>query len=231
MSAFWQYFSFPQARWTALFDGSRPDASRRLVASAYWESVEGAVPDPEADPAGYLDAVYQQAPSALRDLAGRLSTRGFDYAGATPAEARRLDSMVVGFFCPEGLEDVLGYRIEGTDGLASRAVDELLARSRPQRRGGLFGLGARVQPGHPVTLAPFLASGRRIGTATPPYIEDRYFLFDPGEVPVVLAEVDALLALDRPWATDDFRLAVLREVRAALAAAAARGDCLAGRYT
>lgn len=231
MGAFWQFYSFPKARWDALFDGSMPDAAAELVASAYWEQVDGDVPDPEEDHAGYLAAVNAQAPADLRDLASRLAQNGFDYAAAAPAQARRLDSLVCGFFCPEGLEPVLGYRTEGRDGLAQAAVDELLGRAAAWSGGGFLGLGARRVAATPVTLAPFLRTGRRIGTTAPPHVEHRYFVFDPGEVQVALREVDALLAVDRPWAVDEFRQAVIGEVRAGLAAAAGRGECLAARYS
>lgn len=231
MGAFWQFFSFPKARWDSLFDGTMPDAAAELVASAYWEQVEGDMPDPDADHAGYLAAVSAQAPAELRDLAARLARQGFEYAAASPAEARRLDRLVCGFFCPEGLEQVLGYRIEGRNGLAQAAVDELLGRAGAWSHGGVFGFGARRVAPTPVTLAPFLRTGRRIGTTAPPHIEHRYFLLDPGEVKVALGEVEALLAVDRPWVVDEFRQAVIDELRAALAAAAARSDCLAARYS
>lgn len=231
MGAFWQYFSFPRARRDALFDGSMPRAAGELVASAYWEKAQGDLPDPDDDRAGYLAAVNAQAPAELRDLAVRLAQKGFDYAAASPAEARRLDSLVCGFFCPEGLEQVLGYRIEGQDGLAQAALDELLGRAAAWSGGGFLGFGARRVAATPVTLAPFLGTGRRIGTNARPHVEHRYFLFDPGEVKVALGEVDALLAVDRPWAVDEFRQSVIDEVRAGLAAAAARGDCLAARYS
>lgn len=231
MGAFWQYYSFPKPRWDALFDGTMPGAAAELVASAYWEKAEGDLPDPDEDRAGYLAAVGAQAPAELRDLAGRLARAGFDYAAASPAEARRLDQLVCGFFCPEGLEPVLGYRIEGGDGLAQAALDELLGRASAWSGGGFLGFGARRIPATAVTLAPFLKTGRRIGTAAAPHVEHRYFLFDPGEVTVALREVDALLAVDRPWVIDEFRQAVIDEVRAALAAAAGRGDCLAARYS
>ncbi len=231
MGAFWQYYSFPRASWDALFDGSTADASRRIVASAWWERASGDIPDAAEDRGGYLEAVYAQAPPALRELAERICLRGLDYTGLGPREARELDRLVCGFFCPEGLEEALAYRILGTQGLvAQELLDEIVGRSEASSRGGLFGFGARRSPATPVTLAPFLRTGRRIGTSVPPHVEHRYVLFDPVEAKALLAEVDRLLALDRPWSGEEFRLAARAEVRQALETATSEGHCLAGRY-
>src|SRR5262245_4084053 len=67
VSSFWQYFSFRQERWDAIFGGGLPGAERHVVASAVWDDMpawdnEGnEFPDPSDDLDAYLDAVYRQA--------------------------------------------------------------------------------------------------------------------------------------------------------------------------
>lgn len=231
MGAFWQYFSFEPRRWDALFDGSMPDAPRRIVASAWWDQVEAELPDPEADAPAYLEALYRLAPPEVTGLAERLCSSRFDAATLTADEARRLDGWIPGFFCAEGLEALLDLRIEHRDGLAAAAVKELLERGAATKAGGFLGFGARESPALTLRLAPFLATGRRLGTEVAPHSFDKAFVLRPEEAGVLLAEVDALRAVDRPWKTDEFRAAVDAELRAGLARAAGEGRCFAGRYT
>jgi hypothetical protein len=72
VSMFWQYFSFRQERWDAIFGGGLPGAERHVVASATWDDLpewddKGTeFPDPSENLEAYLDAVYRQATRARR---------------------------------------------------------------------------------------------------------------------------------------------------------------------
>lgn len=230
MAAFWQYFSFEPRRWDALFDGSRPDASRRIVAAVCWDQVEADLPDPESDEPAYLEALYGLAPPAVTRLAERLCGGRFDARVLSADDARRLDAWMPRFFCAEGLEAVLELRIEHRDGLAAAAVNELLERGAATKTGGFFGLGARTLPALPSRLAPYLATGRRLGTDVAPHSFDKSFVLRPEEAAELLADIDALRTADRPWKTDEFRVAIHDELRAGLARAVGEARCFAARY-
>ena len=147
MSSFWQYFSFPRERWDAIFGGGLPGADRHVVASATWDDLptwddEGTeFPDPSDDLDAYLDAVYRQASEHVVSMARRICTLGISYDGLDKREAAELDSMIVGFFCIEGLEALLQYKIEHWNGLHAVVVAELLSRARPS--GGLLDIGSK----------------------------------------------------------------------------------------
>ena len=233
VSMFWQYFSFRQERWDTIFGGGLPGAERHVVASATWDGLpawddEGSeFPDASENLEAYLDAVYRQAPASVVRMATRICTLGISYDGLDRREAAELDSMIVGFFCKEGLQALLQYKIEHRNGLHGVVVAELLSRARPS--GGFLGIGSKE--GFPVSLATAFDTGRRMGTTQTPDSSGVYFVLRPSEVPVALQEVDGLLALDRPWRTPEFRDAIDAELRGALVRARDGGLCLAGRWT
>jgi len=232
VSRFWEYFSFRQERWDAIFGGGLPGADRHVVASATWDDLptwddEGTeFPDPSDDLEAYLDAVCLQAPERVVRMARRICASGISYKGLDRCEAAELDSMIVGFFCLEGLEALLQYKIEHRNGLHGSVLAELLSRARPS--GGFLGMGSKE--GFPVSLATAFNTGRRIGTTQAPDSSGVYFVLRTSEVPLALQEVDALLALDRPWRTPEFRDAIDEELRGALVRARDGGLCLAGRW-
>ena len=227
MGMFWQYFSFEEKRWNAIFGGGLPGAARHVIASAAWEDPEVEFPDPSEDLEAYLDAVNSRAPEEVVRIANRICSRGISYDDLDREEATLLDSMIVGFFCREGLETLLEYKIEHWNGLHAGVVADLL--SRAQRRGGFLGIGARK--GFPISLAGIFESGRRIGTAQRPDIDGLYFMLSTREVPLALQEVDGLLAVERPWRLPEYRAFVEEELRRALVRARESGSCLAGRWT
>lgn len=228
MGMFWQYFSFAEARWNAIFGGGMPGAERHVIASAVWDSfLDADLPDPAIDLEAYLDAVNRMAPEPVRRLAKRICTSGISYDGLGREEAAALDSMIVGFFCTEGLETLLEFKIEHWDGLHGNLTADLLSRSKP--RGSFFGIGG--QKGFPVTLATMFDRGRRIGSHERPTSDGLYFLLSPGEISLALREVEGLLALDRPWRSPEFREEIEKELRGALLKANDGKRCLAGRWT
>src|SRR5262245_13397541 len=186
VSSFWQYFRFRQERWDAIFGGGLPGAERHVVASAVWDDMpawdnEGnEFPDPSDDLDAYLDAVYRQASEHVVSMARRICTLGISYDGLDKREAAELDSMIVGFFCIEGLEALLQYKIEHWNGLHAVVVAELLSRARPS--GGLLDIGSKG--GYPVSLATAFNTGRRMGTTQTPDSSGVYFVLRPSEVPV-----------------------------------------------
>ncbi|MFO1216610.1 MAG: hypothetical protein U1E72_18685, partial [Burkholderiaceae bacterium] len=231
MGMFWQFFSFDPQRWEALVTGQVPDAKKYFAASATWDQVDDDFPDPEEQPKQYLDALWKSAQPEVAAMAQHIALNGISYRGLTTASAALLDSMVVGFFCREGLESVLHFTIEHKDGLSPKAVSELLSRSQPARTGGFLGFGSKVSLGQPVNLSPWLATGRRNGTNDAPTPDDKYFIFSGSEARELLTEVTGLLAIDRQWQTPEFERHIRRELLPAIERAAGANLCLAGRYT
>jgi len=231
MGLFWQFFSFERERWDAAFNGKIPDARKHFAASAVWDHVNDDLPDPESEAKQYLDALWKFAPPKVVDLAERIAHHGISYEGLSRDSAALLDSMVVGFFCPEGLASLLDYTVEHKQGVSPKAIGELLSRSQSARVGGFLGMGGKVCGGMPITLAQCLGTGRRFGTHEVPNEKDKYFVLDDEEVRLLLSEVSGLLAVEREWKTPEFERVVRDELLPALERAAAGGRYLAGRYT
>ncbi|MFL6659383.1 MAG: hypothetical protein ACJ8GW_14990, partial [Massilia sp.] len=179
----------------------------------------------------YLDAVWRNAPPHIVAITEHVARYGISYSKLATDDAALLDATVVGFFCPEGLEPILPYTDEHLEGLSPQAVDELLSRDAPVRRGGFLGFGGKVEPGFPVTLANFLATGRRHGTTELPDPQHKYFIFNQEEVRRVLEEVSGLLAVQGRWRTPAFEAHICAELLPALQRAAKNNLMLAGRYT
>lgn len=229
MAAFWQFFSFEQQRWDAMFHGGLPTAERWIAAAMCWDDFEEDPPDVHEDPQGYLDAAWALASPEVRQEAHELANGGPVYCGLDAAAASRLDAIVTGFFAPEGLWEVLGGTLETADiGIAQRAMMELLSRAEPVRQGGFLGFGGRESPGFPVTMARLLVDGRRLGTQAPTDMANLYFVLAPDEVPRLLREVSGLLAVDRPWKEPEFRLSIVESLVGALERAGSAGRMLAG---
>ena len=231
MGMFYQYFSIEPQRWNALFNGSIPNAKKHFAASATWGHVEVDLPDPETQKSEYLNTLWNLASPNIVALAEHVSQHGISYRGLSEESASLLDSMIAGFFCQEGLESVLKYTVEHSNGLSQYAIEELLSRSLTKKVGGILGLGSRVSFGQPVKLAQWLKTGRRFGTSEPPNPEDKYFFLESDEIEVMLSEVRALLAVDRNWKTKNFESAVRKELLAALEKTSAEKKYLFARYT
>jgi hypothetical protein len=111
MSSRWSFYSFSKPRWDAIFGGGLQGAEDEIVQSATWDRSAG-----------------NDEQVSIR-LAQTIVRRGISYRGLSAAEADELDAIIAGFFCPEGLEDLLGYDYESPDGLSMVVVDALVDRS------------------------------------------------------------------------------------------------------
>jgi hypothetical protein len=231
MSMAWQYFSFDEWRWHDLFGGGMPAADRAVISSAVWDDcLDEDLPDPEDDYEKYVDALIARAPSDVLNLCKRICRDGISYSGISEKEAALLDRVIVGFFCPEGLEAALGFSYESKDGLRWSAIEALHSRAKPKERGGLFSFAKRhASKAESQSVAPVLW-GRRYGTNEKP-VDEIYFVLSAKEVPLVLAEVKALLANGDPWSQPALKASIEDELVQALESANRQGRALAGRFS
>jgi hypothetical protein len=111
MSAGWSFYSFSGPRWDAVFGGGLQGAEDQVIQSATWDR-----------------SVRNDEQVSIR-LARTIVRSGISYRGLSAAEADELDAIIAGFFCPEGLEDLLGYDYESPDGVSMAVVNALVDRS------------------------------------------------------------------------------------------------------
>jgi hypothetical protein len=232
MGMFWTYETFDEAKWASVFGAGQETYVRDVVASMVWD-LDGwdqtDLPDPDHKRSAYLDEVLKRAPRAEVELARRLVHEGISYAGLLPAEARRMDGIVTGFFAQEGIPHLLDVRSAMRDGqLSMEVARELVARGAPPSR-GLFGPGGAAAPLVPTTLAPILVEGRRFGTQEASK-DQPYFMLSASEIPLALAEVGMLVATPTPWSIDEFRQTAEGEIRGALRVARDANRALFGGW-
>src|SRR6185295_15464579 len=230
MGMFWNYRSFPRERWKRIFGGGAEEAVKHVLASYMWDRLDGTEPDFDSDREGWLKAVVHQAPQHIVELAGDICRSGFSYRNRSKEEAALLDDMMVGFFSPEGIEDLLEAEYVGGDGIKAFILEELLARGQAEKRGGLFGLGGTTVPGIPTESSRFIVGGRRVDSSERPKEEAQYLIFWDDEVPKVRAEIELLLRQNRPWSHAEFDAEVRKTILAALSEVESSGRCLFGRY-
>jgi hypothetical protein len=231
MSMSWQYFSFNEQRWRDLFGGGSSHAERTVICSAVWDAFcDEDLPDREEHFEQYVDALVDLAPRKTVELCKKICKDGISYVGLPADEAALLDQIVVGFFCPEGLEDALGYSYEHRNGLRSDVIEALRTRASPKKTAGLFGLGRKSVAAVELLSSSPIFSGRRYGSNQTP-VEEIYFILSSEEVPLALAEIKVLLLSDEPWKQPDFKEAIEEELIQALESAHKQGRALAGRFT
>ena len=229
MGSFWQLYSYEPHQWSAIFSGGAPEAKKHLV-SGVWDGGEAELPDPEVNLSGYLDALWESAPSGLCELAERVARDGISYRGLSSEDAGLLDSMVVGAFTAEGLEPWLKCRVEHDMGLSLREIDELLSRRETVRVGGILGFGGVVSVGHPTAVVQWLRAGRRYRTSETTAPEARYVIFDHEEAKAGISDLAGLLAVDRAWKPPEFEASIRHELLGALERAVAANRHFAATY-
>lgn len=196
MSIAWSFYSFDWSRWQSIFGGGGEDAERCVVESVTWD-----------------EGIYKDVDAAVR-IARQIVASGLSYEGLSPPEAKTLDKIVAGFFCPEGLEECLGFEYESPDGLSLNIVNELIAR--------------RASAEFP--FLSLLTTGRRLNGGGIPDVYSRYLILTQEEVSQLRAETEHLLHDPAPWSSPvvlQIACACLLDV---LTSAAAKNKCLAGRY-
>jgi hypothetical protein len=111
MSTRWSFYSFDRPRWDAIFGGGLEGAEDQVIQAVIW------------------DRSVRRDEQVLIRLAQTIVSSGISYRGLSAEEADDLDAIIVGFFCPEGRQDLLGYDNESPDGLSMAVVDELVDRA------------------------------------------------------------------------------------------------------
>jgi hypothetical protein len=144
VSTRWSFYSFSKPRWDAIFGGGLQGAEDQVIQSATWDR-----------------SASNDQQMSIR-LAQTIVRRGISYRGLSAKEADELDAIIAGFFCTEGLEDLLGYGCESPDGLSMAVVDALVDRSAPSletaSQGSWF---ADEKPAASPSLLQYLKIGRR----------------------------------------------------------------------
>jgi hypothetical protein len=232
MSIAWAFHSFDIERWNAIFGSDDPRASDAVALSAVWEDVEpsesGEVPElPEDD-----DRVI---------LAREIVRSGVSYDGLDPEDATRLDELILGFFCAEGLEGALAGKPESPEFVNMIVIDELLRRASGRsmtsvaRQSFLQRLFQRQSTlsepfAVPMRLLPLMRTGRRYGDEEPPDYDAMYVIFSPEELRELSSEIRAILALPGTWAADHVPTEAQENLVAVFEKVAASGRWLAGRH-
>ena len=196
MSIAWSFYSFEWSRWQSIFGSGSKDAERCVIESVTWD--EGAYED--------LDAAER--------IARQIVAHGLSYEGLSPVEAKTLDKIVTGFFCPEELEECLGFEYESPDGLHLNIVKELIERSRG------------VNP----PFLNLLTTGRRLNDGGVPDARNRYLILTPAEVLQLQAETQHLLDLPTSWSSASVSETVRNCLLNVSSSVAADHRYLAGRY-
>jgi hypothetical protein len=125
-----------------------------------------------------------------------------------------LDTIVMGFFCPEGLEECLGFEYESPDGLHLSVVKELIARGK----------------GEELPFLSLLTTGRRLNGRGVPDVDSRYLVLTPDEVSQLRAETQHLLEGPARWSAPSVPLVTRNCLLDVLTSVVAKNRCLAGRH-
>jgi hypothetical protein len=87
MSTRWSFYSIARQRWDAIFGGGLQGAEDHVIQSVTWDRT-----------------IWKDEQVPIR-LAQKIVRKGVSYSGLSAQEADHLDAIIVGFFCPEGLQD------------------------------------------------------------------------------------------------------------------------------
>ena len=223
----WDFYSFSWERWSGIFGGGLSGAAEQVVESATWDV--GACKD--------LAVVERIA----RDIVAN----GLSYEGLSEDEQTVLDNIVTGFFCPEGLEELLGFEYESDEGIHPSCTDMLIDRawadqSRPPtpRVGLLKRLFGHTEPavdrpsrqGKPdieLNVLPAFRNGRRLNGSGKP--SEPYCILSPQEVVQLRQEIETLLDLPKPWPKPDLESALRNDFLAPVQSIESKGAWLAAR--
>ena len=159
------------------------------------------------------EGAYTDLDAAER-IARQIVANGLSYKGLSPAEAKTLDKIVTGFFCPEGLEECLGFEYESPDGLHLNVVKELIERSRDVN----------------LPFLNLLTTGRRLNDGGVPDARNRYLILTPAEVLQLRAETQHLLDVPTSWSSTSVSETVRSCFLNVLSSVASKHRSLAGRH-
>ena len=196
MSIMWSFCSFDWSRWQSIFGGDTEEAKRSVVESVTWD-----------------DGVYADPDAAVR-IAQKLVTSGFSYEGLSPPEEKMLDKIVNGFFCPEVLEECLGFEYESPDGLHISVVKELIARGKAEE----------------LPFLSLLTTGRRLHGRGVPDVSSRYLILSETETSQLRRETQRVLESPAPWSHPAVQLTARTCLLDVLISVVEKNRCLAGRY-
>lgn len=182
MSMNWSFYSFSKERWHAIFGGGLDGAEAEVVQSATWDE----------------DAYSESKRKVMARLARSIVRNGIIYAGLSRSEARLLDGMIQGFFCPEGLKELLGFEYESPEFVRMSLVETLLARSARLRHGPSFLrrlLGQGNMSAQPIL--PLLLTGRRLNGSGKP--REPYLILSRDEIARMHDEVLEAISAIAVW--------------------------------
>ncbi len=214
MSMRWSFQSIGWSQWNALLEGE--SSGEDVMSSATW------------------DADSYENPDLRKRLATSIAKIGISYDSLGPSEATELDSVIQGFFCPEGMESYLSIEYESPDGLHRNVVRDLVSPTR--RDAGTQSLIKRLFAKTPqnlksgsevLKLLPLLLSGRRISSTAPPDEDYLYVVFSPEELPLLCDEAERCLAAGRPWPEKWFESVVIECLINVIKTTQAKGKGLA----
>lgn len=186
MSAAWSFCSVDPQKWDALVAGRSNIQESDIVESATW------------------DDAYENTP-LWESLARRIAAGGITYDGLISSQALELDSIIYGFFSPEGLEKQLDIEYESPEGVHISTVQSLLAKPGKGLLARIFG---KPEPPTQLSLLPVLLTGRRLNGKTDMNLDERYVVFSSSELPVFHDEAKAQLDMLKPKANSGFVQAV-----------------------
>lgn len=213
MTVAWSFYSFSKDRWDAIFGGGLEGAEAAVVQSATWD--EDAWPEADREP-------------RVR-IARRIVRNGISYAGLSRKERELLDEMFLGFFCPEGLEELLGFEYESPDFVRMVLVDAVLARVAPRFKSPLLvRLFGRDGAAGTVRLLPLLATGRRLNGSGKP--RDPYLILSPEEVSQLHGEMGQAVSAPAPWPGAGWEESARRCLLDVFARVREKRKWLAGRF-
>jgi len=220
MSARWSFYSFSRPRWDAIFGGGLQAAEDQVIQSATWDR-----------------NVRNDEQVSIR-LARMIVRSGISYRGLSVAEADELDAIITGFFCPEGLEDLLGHDYESPDGLSMAVVNALIDRSaQPLEQASRRSRVVDEEPAAAPSLLQHLKVGRRhngAGAAVPdemtPNPSNRYLILDTEEIFRFHNQVAWVINRPLPWPHSALEATARQCLLEVLASAQKKGRWLAGRF-
>jgi len=121
----------------------------------------------------------------IEEVVRRVATSGLTYAGLTPEQAKILDQRLMVLFSPEGIED-LEIEPESPDGVHPNIIQELIQRAQ-----------GRVE----LRCLPVLVHGWRHGEDSLA-AKCEYVILYPEILPMLAAEIEAVVKLPLPWSED-----------------------------
>src|SRR5215467_7238369 len=227
MSSQWYFYSFSKERWDAIFGGGLEGAEEKVIQSVTWD--RGAWND-------------ERVPIRL---AQTIVKKGISYDGLSARQAEYLDKVITGFFCPEGLEDLLRYEPESPEGLSTSIVNALVDRAGNATLVHYLLIGRHYNASGvkisdkmlEAVLESLDNSMDRVAMeqqarallAETPTASNRYLVLAPEEISRLHDEIASAIARPRPWPHPSYEVTARTCLLGTLTSAQNKKRWLAGR--